>query len=264
MLIDSHCHLDGVRFAADRDAVIERARAAGVKLLLAIGTGDGPPDLEVALRLAEAYPFIYATAGVHPHNAAKWTPACIPQLRSLMGHRKIVGLGEIGLDYHYDFSPREVQQSVFAEQLRIAAEARKPIAIHTREAWPDTFALLEEHWTPTGLPGIMHCFTGGPAEAERSLAMGFTISFSGIVTYPKAPEVQEAARLTPLDRILVETDAPYLAPLPYRGKRNEPAFVVETAKKIAELKNLSYAEVAAATTANFLRLFPAAAEGYTG
>jgi TatD DNase family protein len=264
MLIDSHCHLDGVRFAADRDAVIERARAAGVQLLLAIGTGDGPPDLEVALRLAEAYPFIYATAGVHPHDAAKWTPECIPQLRSLMGHRKIVGLGEIGLDYHYDFSPREVQQAVFIEQLQIAAEARKPIAIHTREAWPDTFAILEEHWTPAALPGIMHCFTGGPAEAERSLAMGFTISFSGIVTYPKAPEVQEAARLTPLDRILVETDAPYLAPLPHRGKRNEPAFVVETAKKIAELKNVTYSEVAAATTANFLRLFPEAAEGYTG
>ncbi len=264
MLIDSHCHLDGARFAADRDAVIERARAAGVQLLLAIGTGDGPPDLEVALRLAEAYPFIYATAGVHPHDAAKWTPECIPQLRSLMGHRKIVGLGEIGLDYHYDFSPRDVQQAVFIQQLEIAAEARKPIAIHTREAWPDTFAILEKHWTPAALPGIMHCFTGGPAEAERSLAMGFTISFSGIVTYSKAPEVQEAARLTPLDRILVETDAPYLAPLPYRGKRNEPAFVVETAKKIAELKNVTYSEVAAATTANFLRLFPEAAEGYTG
>jgi TatD DNase family protein len=264
MLIDSHCHLDGVRFAADRDAVIERARAAGVQLLLAIGTGDGPPDLEVALRLAEAYPFIYATAGVHPHDAAKWTPECIPQLRSLMGHRKIVGLGEIGLDYHYDFSPRDVQQAVFIQQLEIAAEARKPIAIHTREAWPDTFAILEKHWTPAALPGIMHCFTGGPAEAEQSLAMGFTISFSGIVTYSKAPEVQEAARLTPLDRILVETDAPYLAPLPYRGKRNEPAFVVETAKKIAELKNVTYSQVAAATTANFLRLFPEAAEGYTG
>lgn len=263
MLIDSHCHLDGARFAGDREAVIERARAAGVQLLLAIGTGEGPPDLEVALRLAEAYPFVYATAGVHPHDATKWTPECIPQLRSLMGHRKVVGLGEIGLDYHYDFSPRDVQQSVFVEQLRIAVEARKPIAIHTREAWADTFALLEEHWTPAALPGIMHCFTGGPAEAERSLAMGFTISFSGIVTYPKAPEVQEAARLTPLDRLLVETDSPYLAPLPYRGKRNEPAFVVETAKKIAELKNVSYEEVAAATTANFLKLFPVAAEGYT-
>jgi TatD DNase family protein len=175
-----------------------------------------------------------------------------------------VGLGEIGLDYHYDFSPRETQQSVFTAQLRIAADTGKPIIIHTREAWSDTFALLEEHWTPTGRPGIMHCFTGGPAEAARSLAMGFTISFSGIVTYAKAPEVQEAARITPLDRILLETDSPYLAPLPYRGKRNEPAFVVETAKKIAELKNLTLADVAAATTANFLRLFPEAAEGYTG
>ena len=264
MLIDSHCHLDGVRFAADREAVIERARAAGVRLLLAIGTGDGPPDLGVALRLAEDYPFLYATAGVHPHDAAKWTPECIPQLRSLLGHRKVVGLGEIGLDYHYDFSPRETQQSVFSAQLRLAAETGKPIILHTREAWSDTFALLAEHWTPTGRPGIMHCFTGGPAEAQRSLDMGFTISFSGIVTYTKAPEVQEAARITPLDRILVETDSPYLAPLPHRGKRNEPAFVVETAKKIAELKNLSLADVAAATTANFLRLFPEAAEGYTG
>ncbi|MFN9893810.1 MAG: TatD family hydrolase, partial [Acidobacteriota bacterium] len=138
MLIDSHCHLDGVRFAADREAVIERARAAGVRLLLAIGTGDGPPDLAVALRLAEAYPFVYATAGVHPHDAAKWNPESIPQLRSLLGQPKVVVLGEIGLDYHYDFSPRETQQSVFSAQLRLAAETGKPIILHTREAWSDT------------------------------------------------------------------------------------------------------------------------------
>lgn len=264
MLIDSHCHLDGGRFAEDREAVIERALAAGVKLMLAIGTGEGPPDLEVALRLAEQYPFFYATAGVHPHDAAKWTDDCIPQLRSILQHRKVVGLGEIGLDYHYDFSPRDVQQQVFASQLQIAGQAGKPIIIHAREAWPDIFALLEQHWVPAGLPGIMHCFTGGPAEAERSLAMGFLISFSGIVTYSKAPDVQEAAQVTPLDRMLVETDSPYLAPLPHRGKRNEPAFVVETVRKIAELKQISFEEVAAATTANFLRLFPATAEGYTG
>lgn len=263
MLIDSHCHLDGVKFAEDRDAVIERARAAGVRLMLAIGTGDGPPDLSVAVRLAERYPFIFATVGVHPHDAAKWTPECIPQLRALMPHPKVVGLGEIGLDYHYDFSARDVQQKVFIDQLHLAAEARKPIVIHAREAWDDTFAILAEHWAPAGLPGIMHCFTGGPTEAERSLAMGFFISFSGIVTYSKAPDVQAAAKVTPLDRMLVETDSPYLAPLAHRGKRNEPAFVVATAEKIAELKQISLAEVSAATTANFLRLFPAAAEGYT-
>jgi TatD DNase family protein len=259
MWIDSHCHLDGKRFDDDREAVIERALAAGVTTMLAIGTGDGPPDLDVAIRLAERYSFIYASVGVHPHDAAKWTPECAPALQERLRHPRVVALGEIGLDYHYDFSPRDVQQRVFVEQMELAAEAGKPILIHTREAWEDTFALIERHWAPTGLPGVMHCFTGGPAEAERALALGFTLSFSGVVTYPKAPEVREAALLTPLNRILVETDAPYLAPVPFRGKRNEPSYVVRTGEILAGLLGISAAELARCTTGNFVRLFPAAA-----
>ena len=259
MWIDSHCHLDGKRFDEDRDSVIERALAAGVTAMLAIGTGEGPPDLDAGIRLAERYSFIYASVGVHPHDAAKWTAECAPMLRERMARRRVVALGEIGLDYHYDFSPRDVQQRVFVEQMEIAAEAKKPILIHTREAWDDTFSLIEKYWTPTGLPGVMHCFTGGPAEARRALELGFMLSFSGVVTYPTAPEVREAALLTPLDRMLVETDAPYLAPAPFRGKRNEPAYVARTGEMLAELLGVPAEELARRTSANFRRLFPAAA-----
>lgn len=259
MWVDSHCHLDGHRFDDDREAVIERALQAGVRQMLAIGTGDGPPDLDVAIRLAERHSCVFASAGVHPHDAAKWTADCPAAMRERMQHPRVVALGEIGLDYHYDFSPRDVQERVFIEQMEIAAEARKPILIHTREAWEDTFRLLEQYWRPTGLPGVMHCFSGGPAEAERSLALGFTISFAGIVTYPKAPEVREAALRTPLDRMLVETDAPYLAPVPLRGKRNEPSYVVKTGEMLAGLLGLPAGELARRTTENFHLLFPAAA-----
>jgi len=254
MLIDSHCHLDHEQFNADREAVIERALEAGVERMLAIGTGDGPPDLEAGIRLADRYAAIYATVGVHPHEASKATSETYQRLAELLKHPKVIALGEIGLDYHYDFSPREVQREVFVEQMRVAADARKPIVIHTREAWEDTLALLERHWLPTGLPGIMHCFSGGPVEAERSLALGFYLSFGGIVTFPKALDLQEAARRAPADRILVETDAPYLAPVPRRGKRNEPAFVGETARKLAELRGGPLETIAAQTTENFLRL----------
>jgi len=253
MLVDSHCHLDGHKFDADRDEVIQRAIDAGVTRMLAIGTGDGPPDLEVAVRLAERYDCIWATAGVHPHDAAKWTPDCGPRIRELLRRPRVLALGEIGLDYHYDFSPRDVQRRVFVEQMEIAADVGKPIVIHTREAWDDTFELLERHWRGGG---IMHCFSGGPAEAKRSLAMGFHISFSGIVTYPKAPEVREAARITPLDRALVETDAPYLAPVPHRGKRNEPAYTAKTAAYLAEFLGVEYGAFCKATSANFEALFP--------
>src|SRR5260370_974274 len=167
---------------------------------------------------------------------------------------QVVALGEIGLDYHYDFSPRDVQRAAFLDQMAVARDARRPIVIHTREAWDDTLALLEEHWKPTGLGGIMHCFSGGPREAERSLALGFHLSFGGIVTFPKALEVQGAARTTPADRLLIETDAPYLAPVPRRGKRNEPAFMVETARKIAELRGVAVEEIARITSANLRQL----------
>ena len=253
-LIDSHCHLDNAQFAGDREAAVRRASEAGVELMMAIGTGEGPPDLEAGLRLAEKYPAFVATGGIHPHDAAKAGDATYKDLRAMLRHPKIVAVGEIGLDYHYDFAPRDVQKEVFREQMRIAAEAGKPIVIHTREAWEDTFAMLEEHWAPAGLPGILHCFTGGVAEVERSLGMGFYLAFGGVVTYPKSVEVQEAAKAVPLDRMLLETDAPYLAPVPMRGKRNEPAFVTHTARRIAELRGISYDEVAAATSANFRRL----------
>ena len=248
-LIDSHCHLDGEPFHADRDAVVERALAAGVGRMLAIGTGDGPPDLEAGIRLAEQYPFVYATVGVHPHEAAKAAPEILTRLRALAAHAKVVAVGEIGLDYHYDFSPRDVQRSVFIEQLILAAEAAKPIVIHTREAWDDTLQILAEH--PPAAGGIMHCFTGGPAEAAQALALGFHLSFAGVITFPKSQAVREAAALVPEDRLLIETDAPYLAPVPHRGKRNEPAYIVETVRKLAELRGTTPERIAEATTRNF-------------
>jgi TatD DNase family protein len=252
-LVDSHCHLDSKPFDADRDAVIARALSAGVETMLAIGTGDGPPDLEAALRLADAYPFIYATVGVHPHDAAKTTPETWIELTALTAHPKCVACGEIGLDYHYDLSPRDSQRAAFAAQLQIARDARLPVVIHTREAWDDTLELIRQHWDPaTG--GIFHCFSGGPREAEQALALGFHISFSGIVTFPRATGIHEAARIVPNDRLLVETDSPYLAPVPHRGKRNEPAFVVRTAERLAELRGTSPDSIAAITTANFHRL----------
>ena len=251
--IDSHCHLDDEKFDSDREEVIARAREVGVRTMLAIGTGDGPPDLEAAIRLADRHDCIYATVGVHPHNAAQATPDTLPQLARLLDHPKVVALGEIGLDYHYDFSPRDIQHEVFIEQMAIARAARRPIIIHTREAWADTMSLLRGHWDPT-LGGIMHCFSGGPDEAHEALDLGFHLSFGGVVTFPKALNVQEASRITPPDRLLIETDAPYLAPVPRRGKRNEPAFVVDTARHLATLRATTIDDIAATTATNFERL----------
>jgi TatD DNase family protein len=253
-VIDSHCHLDNEQFNGDREAVIERALAAGVETMVAIGSGDGPPDLEAGVRIADCYPFIYATIGVHPHDAANATAETYRRLSELATHPKVIAVGEIGLDFHYDHSPREIQRDVFIEQMRIARDARKPIVIHTRSAWPDTIALLREHWAPSGLGGIIHCFSEGPREAEEALAIGFHISFAGIVTFPKAAAIQEAARITPSDRLLIETDAPFLAPVPKRGKRNEPAFIVETARKLAELRGVTADEIARITADNWRRL----------
>jgi TatD DNase family protein len=251
-LIDSHCHLDDEKFDADREQVIERALAAGVERMMAIGTGDGPPDLETAIRLADRHAFIFATIGVHPHEASKAGPDTFGQLRDLAAHPKVLAIGEIGLDYHYDFSPREVQRAVFAKQLEIAAETGKPIVIHTREAWPDTMEMLREHWRGAG---IMHCFTGDEQQAREALDLGFHLSFGGVLTFPKADAVRQAARITPDDRLLVETDCPYLAPVPHRGKRNEPSFMVETVRRLAEVRGRTVEEMAELTTANFARLF---------
>jgi TatD DNase family protein len=254
VLVDSHCHLDSSDFDVDRDEVIERALEAGIEQLVAIGTGEGPPDMEAGIRMAERYPMLLATVGVHPHDAGKATEPILNRVSDLLAHPKVIAIGEIGLDYHYDFSPREAQKQVFIEQMRIAAQQRKPIIIHTREAWEDTFALIEEHWAPFNLSGIMHCFSGSQKEATRALALGFYLSFGGIVTFPKATELQKVAATAPLDRILLETDSPYLAPVPKRGKRNEPSFVSYTAQKMATLRNITLEQVATATTTNFKTL----------
>ncbi len=253
-LIDSHCHLDSEQFNQDRDAVLERALAAGVERMLTIGSGDGPPDVAVAVRLAERYPMLYASIGVHPHDASKAGVETYRRLEELAAHPKVVAIGEIGLDYHYDHSPRDVQRDVFAEQIRIAADARKPIVIHTREAWDDTMSLVRRHWN-AAFGGVIHCFTEGPEQAREALDLGFHISFSGVVTFPKSVGVQQAAMLIPDNRLLIETDAPFLAPVPHRGKRNEPAFVARTAFKVAELREADPEQVAAHTVANFERLF---------
>jgi TatD DNase family protein len=253
-LADSHCHLDDPRFDPDRDAVIERAVAAGVTHLLAVGTGSGPPDLEAGIRVAEAYECVVASVGVHPHDASKADAETWRRMAPLVAHPKVVAVGEIGLDYHYDYSPRDQQRAAFVEQMRLARDARKPIIVHTREAWDDIWRLLEERWAPAGLGGIMHCFSGGPEEARRALDMGFHLAFGGVITFPKAARVREAAMSTPLDRLLIETDAPYLAPVPMRGERNEPAFVVETARRLAEIRSESFDALASATTRNFRRL----------
>jgi TatD DNase family protein len=249
-LIDSHVHLDDSKFDADRAETMDRALAAGVECMMAIGTGD-PSDLEVAIRQAEQHAFVYATIGVHPHDASKTTSETWTRMRELAKHPKVLAVGEIGLDYHYDFSPRGVQREVFEQQLAIAAESGKPIVIHTREAWDDTLEVLRTHWHGAG---IMHCFTGGETQARQALELGFHLSFGGVLTFPKADTVRQAARVAPADRILVETDCPYLAPVPHRGKRNEPAFVVETVRRLAEVRGHTPDEIAALTTRNFERL----------
>lgn len=259
-LIDSHCHLDDEKFDEDREAVIERALAAGVGGMLAIGTGGGPPDLEAGIRLADRYKFIHATVGVHPHDASKVNDATLRRLEELLRHPKVVAVGEIGLDYHYDFSPRERQREAFIAQLNIAAAAGKPVVIHTREAWSETIELIEQHWE-FGAGGIMHCFSEGPDEARLAVDLGFHVSFAGIVTFPNASAVREAAKVVPSSRLLVETDCPYLAPVPRRGKRNEPANVAYTAAEVAGLRGEPVESIARITMGNFEQLCLPAGNG---
>ncbi len=260
-LIDSHAHIDFPQFAEDRDAMLERARAAGVTTLLAIGSGPGPEKLDAALPFAEQHDWIYATVGIHPHEAKEVAPPHLELLAKLAQHAKVIAWGEIGLDYFYDHSPREVQQNVFREQMALAASAKLPIIIHCRDAWTDCLNLLEGHWRTTGLGGVLHCFTSTLEDARRGIDMGFLISFAGNSTYPKAQNVRDVAKELPLEEILIETDSPYLAPQPWRGKRNEPAYVVEVARMLASVRNLSPDEVAAATSENFRRLFRLARSG---
>jgi TatD DNase family protein len=254
-LIDSHAHIDFPQFDADRDAMLARAQDAGVSTLLAIGVGPGPEKLDAALPYAEAHDWIYTTVGVHPHEAKQVTSAHLAKLENLARHPKVIAFGEIGLDYFYDHSPRDVQDRVFRQQMELAGAAKLPVVIHCRDAWDDCLRVLEEVWKPTGLGGILHCFTGSLEHAQRGLELGFLISFTGNITYPKAQSIREVAKVLPLANILIETDSPYLAPQALRGKRNEPAYVLEVAKALATVRNLELQETAVATTANFRRFF---------
>jgi TatD DNase family protein len=254
-LIDSHAHIDFPQFAEDREAMLRRAREAGVNTLLAIGTGPGPKKLDASLPYAEQYHWIYSSIGIHPHEAKEAEPGHFDELVRLAQHGKVIAWGEIGLDYFYDHSPRDVQADVFRKQMELAHAVKLPIIIHCRDAWDDCLNMLEQHWKPTGLGGILHCFTSTLDHAKRGLDLGFLISFAGNSTYPKAQNIRDVAKELPLSNILIETDAPFLAPQPYRGKRNEPAYVAEVAKTLANVRNLPPEEIAATTASNFRRFF---------
>ena len=252
-LVDSHAHLDMAEFADDRDAMLERAREAGVRAILAIAVN--PDALAASLPFAEGHDWIYSAAGVHPQEAELATQARYDELSRLAQHPRFLAWGEIGLDYHYEKPPRNLQQRVFIEQLGLARGAGLPVVLHCRDAWDDCLALLDEHWRGSGLGGISHCFTGTVEQARRGLDMGFLISFAGNVTYPKAQNLREAAASIPLESLLIETDSPFLAPQGQRGRRNEPAYVAEVANTLGPVRNLPPAEVAAATAGNFRRFF---------
>lgn len=262
MYIDSHAHLEGHKFDSDRPEMLARAREAGLDRILAIGSGTGPGTYDCALRIAEQHDWIFASTGLHPHEASVATDADYAEMERLAKHPKLIAWGEIGLDYFYDHSPREVQKEVFRRQMELAAAANLPIIIHCRpsnnseNAWDDTLEMLRNHWAPSRLPGILHCFTGEWKHAQAALDIGFHISFAGNVSFPKAENIRDAAKQVPLDRMLIETDSPYLAPVPHRGKRNEPGFVVNTAEAIAQLRGLSKEEIGQQTTENFHTLFP--------
>src|SRR5215469_9695597 len=254
-IIDSHAHLEFPQFDEDREAMLERARAAGVETLLAIGSGTGPDRLSAAIPFAEKHDWIYATVGIHPHEAKLATEEHFSRLDELARHPRVIAWGEIGLDYYYDHSPRQVQHEVFRRQLGQARAAKLPIVIHCRDAWDDCLRLMEEHWASSGLGGILHCFTGTLEDAKRGLDMGFVVSFAGNVTYPKMQHLRDVAKQLPLDQVLTETDSPFLPPQGRRGKRNEPAFVVEVAQALGNVRNLAGEEIAATTAGNFRRFF---------
>ena len=261
MLIDSHAHLEMPQFDADREAMLTRARAAGVAMILAIGSGTGPGSLDCAIQIARQHDWIKATIGIHPHEAKLAEEKDFAELEQLAKDPAVIAWGEIGLDYFYDHSPRDVQQKVFIRQMEMARAAKLPIIIHCRpsenseDAWQDCLRLIREHWSSSGLGGVLHCFTGSLAHMGSALEMGFMISFAGNVTFAKAQTIRDAARGAPLDRMLIETDSPFLAPVPHRGKRNEPAFVAEVAKKVAEVRGVPPEQIADAATANFCRFF---------
>src|SRR5215218_6414148 len=256
MFIDSHAHIDGEEFDADRDEVVARAREAGVRAILNVGTGDPHgANFERAVAVAERYEGVYAAVGVHPHDAKLYDEAAERLILEFVRGARVVAVGEIGLDYHYDNSPRDVQREVFARQLRLARAEGLPVIIHSRDADEETLEILRAEYAGTERGGVMHCFGGGPALAEGALGLGFYISFAGNVTFKKAEPLREVARTVPPERLLVETDCPYLAPVPHRGRRNEPAHVAATARFLAELRGVSVEELGRATSENFSRLF---------
>jgi len=282
MYIDSHAHLEGKRFDSDRGEMLARAKEAGIEAILAIGIGDGPGTLDCAIKLAEQQdsgiphlekhemwgtpsfpqqPRLYATVGIHPHEAGLAKESDYEELAKLAEHPKVIAWGEIGLDYYYDHSPRDVQKNVFVRQMEMAKTAKLPIVIHCRpsdnseDAWDDCLDLIRDQWSGSGLGGILHCFTGTWPHAKRALDMGFMISFAGNMTFPKAQQIRDAAAQVPLERVLIETDSPFLAPVPHRGKRNEPAFVAEVARQLGELRGVSQEEAGLLTAQNFYRFF---------
>ncbi|HEY1735884.1 MAG TPA: TatD family hydrolase [Methylovirgula sp.] len=253
MLIDTHCHLDFPEFAPERDDVVVRARAAGLGRMITISTQV--QKFPAISAIAEAYDDVYCTVGTHPHEAHVEPEASTETLVALASHPKCVGIGEAGLDYHYDRAPRDVAARIFRNHIAAARESGLPLVIHNRDSDEDMAAILEDEMRKGEFKALLHCFTGSKRLAERALAIGLSISFSGVLTFKKSDELRDIARSVPRERLLVETDAPFLAPVPYRGKRNEPAFVKETAKVLAEVKGLSESELAALTTANALRMF---------
>jgi TatD DNase family protein len=253
MLVDSHCHLDFPDFAAELDAVVARAGAAGVGHMVAISTRvRRQPQV---LAIAERFPNVSCSVGTHPHHAHEELDITVSDLVERARHPKIVAIGEAGLDYHYDNAPRAAQEQGFRTHIAAARESGLPLVIHAREADADVARILEEEAGKGAFPAVLHCFTGGPELARRALALGASISFTGIVTFKNSAALREIAKSVPADRFLVETDAPYLAPPPYRGKRNEPAYVVEVAKVLAEVRGVTPEEIARQTTENFFRLF---------
>ncbi|MDQ6654117.1 MAG: TatD family hydrolase [Acidobacteriota bacterium] len=257
MFVDSHAHIDGPEFDADRDEVIQRAHDAGVTAILNVGTGDPHSDaLERAVQLSGKHDDVYTALGTHPHDARLYDDLAEEKIRRLISHNaRVIAWGEIGLDFHYDNSPRDVQLEVFRRQLRLAREASLPVIVHTREAENDTVDVLKSEWAGSNLPGIMHCFSGSLELAEQAIELGFFISFSGILTFKKADDLRMVAKKVPLHKILIETDSPFLSPMPFRGKRNEPAFVVEVARGLAGIHGVEVEEIARITTSNFAELF---------
>ncbi|MBK1838027.1 TatD family hydrolase [Azospirillum sp. YIM B02556] len=254
MLVDSHCHLDFPDFAEELDAVVDRARQAGIGRMVTICTYISRFDRILAV--AERYDDILCTVGVHPHQAAEeFAITTVDTLVELSRHPKVIGLGETGLDYFYDKSPRDQQRECFRRHIRASLETGLPLIVHTRDADDDTMRIVKEEAAGQPVKGLLHCFSSGRALAEEAVEYGFTLSLSGIVTFKKSEELRAIVKDVPLDRILVETDAPYLAPIPFRGKRNEPAYVAHTAACVAEVKGVSAEELARATTDNFFRLF---------